>query len=490
MFLIQTQLDEVKFPLQFEKPANISVAKMEDYYRCCDGYQAAIDVFTLDKAQKAADDVDADMNGNKEQKQMNGDNKEQNDDIVMNDVMKVEPAENVIELDSLPNMQSLPLPLPQLSRNELLQFTSQPLPNDSNHNHNNDHNGNISSPLQPINNDNQHTLLFGQDHNMNDDDVIGDDSSTEEEEVAVTEVQKIEIEEEKEEKKNENMEVDSSKNEQEEKEENKEEDEPVQPELSEAELKAIEEKRTMYEISERNNSKTLDILRSLDQMEESVTNKKLEKSTIEQLNINWKKHRRLQQQKDKKKNPKDAKKRARGRPRGRGRGRGSGRGRGQGRKPQPPPTEKSVVEDDDSSLSEEIDFGSVDDGAFDHLNANQNQNKTEKKSNPKEEADADDNESTVSLIDLAPKAVEAKEIVADTKEDDIDIQMKVDMEELQTMENTTTLDVDADIMNNDEAGSNINENDLEENADEPPANDTDQLLAKLDGFSAFLGGLK
>merc|ERR1712228_746501 len=165
-----------------------------------------------------------------------------------------------------------------------------------------------------------------------------------------------------------------------------------------------------------------DILRSLDQMEESVTNKKLEKSTIEQLNINWKKHRRTQEKK--KKGPKD-KKRGRGRPRGSGRGKGRGRGRGRGRKPQPPKSRQKNVVNDDSS-EDEVDFGAADDGVFAHLNKNQ---KKKKKKNSKEEADDDDDddESTVSLIDVAPKR--AKVAIIDDTDSDNDIQMKIDINE-------------------------------------------------------------
>merc|ERR1712154_584136 len=75
--------------------------------------------------------------------------------------------------------------------------------------------------------------------------------------------------------------------------------------------KEMEQKRTMYEISAQNTRETLDILRSLDRMEEDVTNKKLEKSTIEQLDINWKNHRRqqklIEKRKENKKNKKDKK---------------------------------------------------------------------------------------------------------------------------------------------------------------------------------------
>ena len=47
----------MKFRLQFAKPEPMSNQTLEQYYKCCDGYQAAIDVYTLDKAARAADDV-------------------------------------------------------------------------------------------------------------------------------------------------------------------------------------------------------------------------------------------------------------------------------------------------------------------------------------------------------------------------------------------------------------------------------------------------
>merc|ERR1712228_445636 len=400
-------------------------------------------------------------------------------DVSTNNAMKIESDDNVQIIQ--PTLAA---------QNELLDFTAMPLPNDSNHN--------ISSP-QPINinlnnnNNNQQTLLFGDDDDMNDDDVIGDDSSSE---GGMVEVQKIEIEQE-EDQKNEDVK---------EKEDEVKQDEIEENVMTEQELEAMEAKRRMYAITEINNSKTLDILRSLDQMEESVTNKKLEKSTIEQLNINWKKHRRTQEKK--KKGPKD-KKRGRGRPRGSGRGKGRGRGRGRGRKPQPPKSRQKNVVNDDSS-EDEVDFGGANDGVFAHLNKNQ---KKKKKKNSKEEADDDDDESTVSLIDVAPKRAEVA-IIDDTDSDN-DIQMKIDINEelnintnisnifdVQSMVESPVLDVDImendnnSNMNNDDDDDNDNSNtnnnnnnnndDIDNNEQTNEMTETDILLAKLEGYSDFL----
>ena len=82
-----------------------------------------------------------------------------------------------------------------------------------------------------------------------------------------------------------------------------------QDEETRLELKELEEKQKMLEIAEKNNRETMDILRSFDQFEEHLTNKKLEQSTIEQLNINWKTHRRQQQQIERRKITKGNRKR-------------------------------------------------------------------------------------------------------------------------------------------------------------------------------------
>jgi len=74
--------------------------------------------------------------------------------------------------------------------------------------------------------------------------------------------------------------------------EEEEEEEVEMDERTKAEMEALEQSKKLLAITAENQRETFDILRNLDNLEEIVTNKKLESSTIEQLNIDWKERRK------------------------------------------------------------------------------------------------------------------------------------------------------------------------------------------------------
>ena len=313
----------MKFPLQFAKPKPMTNQIIEEYYMCCDGYQAAIDVYTLDKAARAADDVgdpSPDIVENEQQQQQisqhvqNGNHNIKNDQTPMvidleNDLsstngMKTENNKNHKQSASLLQLNN------NLNENRELQSTSGPvfsLYDDDN---------NVSNNFNILNNDGNNNgdaqfakMMFGaQENDDGSDDEIGNDSSTEEEEEEKQKEKEKEKEKEKQEEERKQKENESQKKSKKKKKKKKsmdvdsgsETDETLnsseQDEETRLELKELEEKQKMLEIAEKNNRETMDILRSFDQFEEHLTNKKLEQSTIEQLNINWKTHRRQQQQ--------------------------------------------------------------------------------------------------------------------------------------------------------------------------------------------------
>ena len=64
--------------------------------------------------------------------------------------------------------------------------------------------------------------------------------------------------------------------------------------------KMMEERREMYEVQAQNDRETLDLLRSLEHLEEGITGQKVKTSKIEDLDFNWKKHRKQRNVEDKK----------------------------------------------------------------------------------------------------------------------------------------------------------------------------------------------
>merc|ERR1712129_351311 len=248
-------------------------------------------------------------------------------------------------------------------------------------------------------------------------------------------------------------------------------------------LAAIEEKRTMYEISQKNDHATLDILRSLEQMEESVTNKKLEQSTIEELNIDWKKHRRLEKKqkekaKDKNKNKKQSsngrqinlRKSGKGKDKekNKAKGRGRGRRRGRGRKAKLKPF---VVSDND------IDFDLDDESedAFAHL-----RNDNSAKQAVKEETDDKIENIAIPPTVQVPVVASNANMESIAQNDNAEVKIKtddreIDMDLQESIQVLPTHIVDEENKDNDD-----------KNNDDEPSNETDALLARLDCFADFL----
>eukprot|EP01083_Nonionella_stella_P154177 496461_1 len=419
------QFDTMTFPLAFARPAVLPNETVAEYLRCCDGYQAAINVFTLDKASKVANDIGDDLNDMPPPL-------DHLDGFIppIPDLYTNENTNSGLAMPSLNHMKLPPFGM-SMNNDDLLQqldFTKALPPpsqiddiinNAKNHNRNHTKSKDV-----------QFAQIFGHDDGEHE--VWNDTSSDEDHGTATTSNTNSKTPKKRKKKRNKSdkMEIDAS-----------EEDE--EKAMTTEELERLEHKRQMLQVSQQNNRDTLDIIRGLEAMQESVTGKKLKTSTIEQLDINWKKHRK-QTHTDRKRSSRNKK----------GRGRNRNRRKGKGKK---------VPKDDISSDDDEdIDFD--DDGAFSHLDvSNKTIEEMERELALPANMGQDNMDNGMEALDIGGRGVGDQSV----ENEDVDVAMS-------GVKNSNANDDDDDV--------ELNENEKEI----APTDATQALLQELSAFSQTL----